>query len=125
MAAAGMTRNPDVAWASDAVTYGPDRRIYAGGVPVDQQRSEAFGDDPERYPITFLDVGCGTGIASRLFQGGGRDVLGIEPDPRKAAVGRRAAVKVEQAVSRTGIPKGGVSTPSDSAYAWHWVQSTV
>jgi SAM-dependent methyltransferase len=44
-----------------------------------------------------LDVGCGTGIASRLSVDRGCQVIGVEPDPRMAAVGRRHGLIVEEA----------------------------
>lgn len=83
---------------------------------VDRSRSESFGDDAERYdrarpsypdqlvrdllaggPRTILDVGSGTGIATRWVQRRGRLLLGIEPDPRMAAVARGHGLDVELA----------------------------
>ena len=42
-----------------------------------------------------LDVGCGTGKASRLMIARGCDVLGVEPDPSMAAIARSHGVTVE------------------------------
>src|SRR2546421_6640760 len=61
----------------------------------DRRRASSFGDDPARYdrarpsypaelvdelmssrPARVLDVGCGTGIASRLFAARGCEVKG-------------------------------------------------
>src|ERR1019366_5074522 len=80
----------------------------------DRRRASSFGDDAEQYdrvrppypsalidelmtdhPTTVLDVGCGTGIASRLFAARGCDVSGLEPDQRMAAVARRHGFSVE------------------------------
>src|ERR1700722_12542385 len=81
---------------------------------TDRRRAGSFGDDAERYdrvrppypaalidvlvtehPQTVLDAGGGTGIASRLLLPRGRDVLGLEPVPRMAAVARQNGVTVE------------------------------
>lgn len=102
---------------------------YPGRVSVDRERAEAFGDDPVRYdrarpsypdelvadlvaehPARVLDVGCGTGIASRLFRAPGRTVLGIEPDPRMAAVARGYGLEVEEVRFEGWDPGGAAST---------------
>ena len=54
---------------------------------------DLLADRPERV----LDVGCGTGIVSALLAHRGADVLGIEPDPRMAAVARAKGLAVEVA----------------------------
>jgi SAM-dependent methyltransferase len=106
----------------------------------DRRRASSFGDDAERYdrvrppypvelidalmaerPTTVLDVGCGTGIVSRLFTARGCDVLGLEPDPRMADVARRRGVAVEIG-SIEGWDSGGRSFDLLTAgQAWHWV----
>jgi SAM-dependent methyltransferase len=74
---------------------------------------------------TALEVGAGTGKATRLFAGRGLEVTALEPDPAMAAVLRRTAsgLLVEvvgstfEAYQRAGRP------PYDlllSASAWHW-----
>jgi trans-aconitate methyltransferase len=96
-------------------------------VRVDRERAEAF-DDASRYdrtrpsypdelvadllagrPATIFDVGCGTGIASRLFRGDGRELLGVEPDPRMAAVARAHGLRVEAARFEEWDPRAGNS----------------
>jgi SAM-dependent methyltransferase len=52
-------------------------------------------------PADVLDVGCGTGKAARLFQGGARRVLGVEPDARMAVVARGHGIEVEVAPFET------------------------
>ena len=59
----------------------------------------------------LLDVGCGTGIASRLFQRAGCRVLGLEVDPRMAAVARQSGIDVEVGRLEDWDPGGRVSTP--------------
>ena len=118
--------------------------IHAGRFRKDRERSESFGDDPTRYdrarpsypgelvgdllaanPRDILDIGCGTGIGSRLFQGDGRAVLGVEPDPRMAAVARQQGLDVEEASFEDWKPKGRQFDLLISAQAWHWIEPTV
>src|SRR5204862_362560 len=55
---------------------------------------------------TVLDVGCGTGIASRLFVARGCTVVAVEQDARMAAVARRRGIDVDVATFETWIPRG-------------------
>jgi SAM-dependent methyltransferase len=106
----------------------------------DRRRADSFGDDAERYdrvrppypaaliesllaagPRTVLDVGCGTGIASRLFMERGCDVLGLEPDPRMAAVARRRGVTVEEGTIEEWVPGDRRFDLLTAGQAWHWV----
>lgn len=106
----------------------------------DRGRACSFGADPERYDrsrptypaelITFLltdhpklvlDVGCGTGIASRLFAARGCEVLGVEPDARMAEVAGRHGISVELGRLEDWDPRGRSFDLVTSAQAWHWV----
>jgi SAM-dependent methyltransferase len=106
----------------------------------DRRRAGSFGDDAERYdrvrppyppelvgalmasaPQTVLDVGCGTGIAARLFMERGCDVLGLEPDPRMAAVARRRGVQVEEGTIEDWDPGERRFDLLTAGQAWHWV----
>jgi SAM-dependent methyltransferase len=110
----------------------------------DRTRAESFGADAERYdrarptypdglldlvleglgrdgPIEVLDVGCGTGIASRLFADRGCRVLGVEPDARMAAVARDRGVRVDEATFETWNPRPRAFDAVISGQAWHWV----
>ena len=68
-----------------------------------------------------LDVGCGTGISSRLFQAAGCTVLGIDPDPRMAELARRAGTAAEVAKFEDWDPAGRSFDAVIAAQAWHWV----
>ena len=106
----------------------------------DRRRAGSFGDDAELYdrvrpeypgalvaslvadgPRTVLAVGCGTGIASRLFQDRGCDVLGLEPDPRMAAVARRRGVPVDEGAIEEWSPGDRRFDLLIAGQAWHWV----
>lgn len=111
-----------------------------GALHVDRRRAGSFGDDAEQYdrsrpqypvelvdalvadrPRTVLDVGCGTGIAARLFIARGCEVLGLEPDPRMAAVARRNGLRVEAGTIEewdAGARRFDLLT---AGQAWHWV----
>ncbi|MCU1426215.1 MAG: methyltransferase type 11, partial [Actinomycetia bacterium] len=86
----------------------------AGVLHEERGRAESFGADAARYdrarpsypaalvdaltvdePHEVLDIGCGTGIASRLFAARGCHVLGVEIDERMAAVAREHGIDVE------------------------------
>ena len=106
-----------------------------------RQMAESFGSDPERYdrarpryPVPmvarvaaaspgpeFLDVGCGTGIASRQFQAAGCEVLGVEPDARMAEFARQRGLGVNVATFESWDPAGRAFDAVIAGQAWHWV----
>jgi SAM-dependent methyltransferase len=69
----------------------------------------------------LLDAGCGTGIAARLFQAAGCQVLGVEPDPRMAEVARQSGITAEVATFEDWDPAGRAFDTVTAAQAWHWV----
>ena len=103
--------------------------------------AESFGSDAERYdrarpsyPAALvdriiaaspgpdvLDVGCGTGIAARLFQAAGGQVLGVDPDARMADLARRRGLEVEVATFEDWDPAGRTFDTVVAGQAWHWV----
>jgi SAM-dependent methyltransferase len=76
-------------------------------------------------PSSVLDVGCGTGKAAGLFAARGCEVLGVEPDPRMAAVARSHGLNVEIATFETWQPADRIFDLVISGQAWHWVQVDV
>ncbi|MCI3278939.1 bifunctional 2-polyprenyl-6-hydroxyphenol methylase/3-demethylubiquinol 3-O-methyltransferase UbiG [Streptomyces cylindrosporus] len=105
--------------------------------------AESFGTDAERYDRArprypdalvrrivdaspggrVLDVGCGTGIVARQFQGAGCSVLGVEPDVRMAELARRLGTDVDVATFEEWEPGEGrdVFDVVVAGTAWHWV----
>ncbi|MBV9101216.1 MAG: methyltransferase domain-containing protein [Candidatus Dormibacteraeota bacterium] len=107
----------------------------------DRSRALSFGGEAERYdrarpsypaaliddllrlqPRTALDVGCGTGKAARLLRERGVDVLGVEPDPRMAAVARAHGVPVEEGHFESWDARGRTFDLIVSGQAWHWIE---
>jgi SAM-dependent methyltransferase len=110
----------------------------------DRRRAGSFGADAERYDrarpsypealldellrgsvTSVLDVGCGTGIAGRLFQARGCQVLGIEPDGRMARLARQRRLMVEVATFEGWQAHERQFDLLVSAQAWHWVDPDV
>jgi SAM-dependent methyltransferase len=107
----------------------------------DRQRAESFGADALQYDrarpsyplelvealvagragLSVLDVGCGTGLCARLFAAAGCSVLGVEPDPRMAAVARSHGLAVEESAFERFDAAGRTYDLVTSAQAWHWV----
>lgn len=76
-----------------------------------------------------LEVGAGTGKATRLFAGRGITVTACEPDPAMAAVLRRETtglpVEVEVATFEAFVGDGEPYDLLLSASAWHWTDPAV
>jgi SAM-dependent methyltransferase len=121
----------------------PSEPVRPGSLEIHRQRqvAESFGAEAERYdrarpsyPAALvdriaavspggdvLDVGCGTGIAARLFQAAGCRVLGVDPDDRMASVARQAGLTVEVAPFEAWDSAGRSFDAVIAAQAWHWV----
>jgi SAM-dependent methyltransferase len=110
----------------------------------DRRRASSFGDDAEQYdrvrpsypralidhlmterPTTVLDVGCGTGITSRLLEARGCDVVGLEPDARMASVARRHGTAVESGTFEDWDAGSRRFDLLMAGQAWHWVDPHV
>ena len=71
--------------------------------------------------LDLLDVGCGTGISSRLFRAAGCQVLGIDPDARMAELAARSGIATEIATFEDWDPAGRMFDIVIAAQSWHWV----
>jgi SAM-dependent methyltransferase len=110
--------------------------------PLAQERSRLFDEQAEAYDrfrptypdavfdellgpvpagLDVLDVGCGTGIASRQIAQRGATVLGVELGPRMAAVARSHGVEVEIGAFEGWDAAGRTFDRVTSAQAWHWL----
>ena len=107
----------------------------------ERARAESFGNVAELYdrarpsyppalidallesrPRRVLDVGCGTGIAGALLAARGCKVLGVEVDPRMAALARRRGLNVEVAALEQWDAAERKFDLAICAQAWHWIE---
>jgi SAM-dependent methyltransferase len=75
----------------------------------------------------LLEVGSGTGKATRAFVGRGVTVTAVEPDPEMAAMARRNcpdATVIESSFEDAVVDSGAFSVVA-AAQSWHWVQPDV
>lgn len=114
--------------------------------PLARQRSKLFDQEAEAYDLfrpsypdsaieellgpvpaglDVLDVGCGTGIASRLIAQRGAKVLGVELAPRMAEIARGHGIAVEIAAFESWDAAGRTFDRVTSAQAWHWLDLPV
>jgi SAM-dependent methyltransferase len=110
----------------------------------ERRRAGSFGDDAEQYdrvrptypaalvdrlmadqPRVVLDVGCGTGIAARLFTARGCRVLGLEPDARMASVARSHGLEVESGQFEQWDAGSRQFDLLIAGQSWHWVDPHV
>jgi SAM-dependent methyltransferase len=110
--------------------------------PLAYERSKLFDQEAERYDrcrptypdvlidellgpepasLAVLDVGCGTGIASRPMAERGAKVLGVEVAPRMAEIARSHGIDVEISAFEDWDAAGRTFDRVTSAQAWHWL----
>lgn len=80
---------------------------------------------PEPTGLDVLDVGCGTGIASRQMAKRGAKVVEVEVAPRMAEIARSHGIEVEAAAFEDWHPAGRTFDRVTSAQAWHWLDLPV
>lgn len=80
---------------------------------------EILGPRPEDLDV--LDVGCGTGIASRQMAALGANVLGVEPASRMAEIAGSHGIAIEVAAFEDWDAAGRTFDRIVSAQAWHWL----
>ena len=129
-------------WGRLASVDAGDERDRLAARPLSQQRSRLFDQQAEAYDrfrptypdavidellgpvpagLDVLDVGCGTGIASRQIAQRGAKVLGVELAPRMAEIARGHGVDVEIAAFEAWDAAGRTFDRVTSAQAWHWL----
>ncbi|MEU3597648.1 class I SAM-dependent methyltransferase [Streptomyces sp. NPDC006798] len=123
-------------------TLPPERAGAPGSASHHHRRvAESFGSDAARYDRArpgypralveriaaaapgrdVLDVGCGTGIAARLFASAGCRVLGVDIDARMAERARAYGLAVEVAAFESWDPAGRTFDAVVSGQSWHWI----
>ena len=80
---------------------------------------------PAPAGLEVLDVGCGTGIASRQIAQRGAKVLGVELAPPMADIARGHGIDVEVAAFEAWDAAGRTFDRVTSAQAWHWLNLPV
>ena len=106
------SRRRALSFGSNAELYDRTRPTY----PAALVEAILAGD-----PGEILDVGCGTGRAALLLAAPGRHILGIEPDPKMAAVAASHGIEVELGSFETWDSRGRRFDLLISGQAWHWV----
>jgi SAM-dependent methyltransferase len=82
-----------------------------------------LGPTPEGLEV--LDVGCGTGIASRQMADRGATVLGVDLNPGMAAVAERHGIETEVSPFETWDPARRSFDRVTCGQAWHWLDPVV
>lgn len=77
-------------------------------------------------PAVVVDLGCGTGLSTRVWADRAQEVIGVEPNPamRIAAEARTqewTVRYVEAFASETGLPDGGADIVTCSQ-SFHWME---
>lgn len=102
---------------------------YAEHRPTYPRSAIAWMLDGFASPIRAADIGCGTGISSRLLAGSGAAVIGIDPNQdmleqaRRASSSAASAPAIEYRIGsgeKTGLHEGSVDLVL-CAQAFHWL----
>lgn len=77
-------------------------------------------------PELIVDLGCGTGISTRLFAASGKSVIGIDPNPDMLAVARSEGGEFREGSSmHTGLPNASADlTIAGQAFHWFPIEET-
>ncbi len=114
-----MTDDPRERFTGAADLYDKHRPSYPTAL-VDWILAQAR---PERSGC-IADVGCGTGISTRLFAERGYDVIGVDPNQamlERARAAGGSARYVNGEAAATGLPDASVELVS-VAQAFHWFE---
>ena len=139
LASVSLTRRSGAGWRlwipTTNATVWPARPLARERSRLFDQQAEAYDRFRPTYPdavidellgpvpagLDVLDVGCGTGIASRQMAQRGAKVLGVELAPRMAEIARGHGIDVEIAAFEGWDAAGRTFDRVTSAQAWHWL----
>ncbi|MDX6357999.1 MAG: hypothetical protein QOH37_1053 [Nocardioidaceae bacterium] len=112
------------------MTEGPPRGLTFGSVAERYERYRPGYPDAllalvvaDVAVTTAIEIGAGTGKATRLVAGSGIDVTAVEPDPQMAAVLTRVTAGLPVTVVISTLEELPEYPPVDLLYAaaaWHW-----
>ncbi|MGW1209391.1 class I SAM-dependent methyltransferase [Streptomyces sp. NPDC002499] len=84
--------------------------------------SEALATQTGAVPGSALDIGCGTGKLATALTSLGHRVMGLEPDPRMAAVASAKGLAVEVGSFEAWDPGERRFDTVACGQAWHWLR---
>jgi SAM-dependent methyltransferase len=98
---------------------------YRPSPPTEVLALLTFAAGAER-PSLVVDLGCGTGLATRAWAEHAEEVVGVEPNPRMVERARTATEQanvryVEAYAAETGLPAGQADLVT-SFQAFHWME---
>jgi SAM-dependent methyltransferase len=108
---------------SRADSFGAAARLYDSRRP--RYPSQLIADLLSRGAQRVLDVGAGTGIASRQLLDKGADVLAVEPDPRMAGIAKEKGIRVEMGTFENWDPANRNFDLIVFGQSFHWVNPSV
>lgn len=109
-----------------------DYESHRPGYPTEAIAAALDGLAP---PVRVADIGCGTGICTRILAEAGAEVIGLEPNADMLAVARRhpapapgapggeAIVYKQASAEKTGLPDASVDLVL-CAQAFHWFDAS-
>jgi SAM-dependent methyltransferase len=122
----------DPRWKQNRSSFNRVAEMYEAYRPGYPAAMVEFIVDASRLPPDgrILEIGCGTGIATRLFAALGYSMVCVEPGPNLAAVARRRLaeypqVSIEISAFEEWADNGRRFDLILSAQAFHWIASDV
>lgn len=106
-----------------ADSFGAAARLYDARRP--RYPDQLIDDLLSRGAQTVLDVGAGTGIASRQLLDEGADVVAVEPDPRMAEIAKEKGIPVEMGTFENWDPANRSFDLVVFGQSFHWVNPTI
>ena len=106
-----------------AGSFGAAARMYDARRP--RYPSQLIDDLLSRGAQRVLDVGAGTGIASRQLLDKGADVLAVEPDPRMAEIAKEKGIPIEIGTFENWEPAERNFNLVVFGQSFHWVNPAI